>query len=398
MKIVYHHRTRGADAQGVHIQELVKAFRSLGHLVKVVGLTEQGTARPKTKQSGDPAWKRLARRIPYASEILQLGYNLVGLPALMWKLRGADFLYERYSLFNFAGVIASRLCGKPIVLEVNSPLAHEQVKDGEIRFSRMARWSERVIANAATKTIVVSGPLRRMMTENGVAPERLHVMPNGVNIAHLRGSYDTRALRGSLGLGDRVVIGFIGWFKRWHGLEFLLETFERHGLAREGAALLLIGDGPAMPELREYASRRNLDGSVVFTGSVPHDVAPRYLDLIDIAVQPAANAYCCPIKILEYMALSKPIVAPRQENVRELLTDGHQALLFPPGDGVALARALLRLTRDARERARLGRSAHEAIYERGLLWTRNAQTVIDLLPNAAGAPAACAAAEGARQR
>ncbi len=397
MKIVYHHRTRGADAQGVHIQELVKAFRLLGHTVEVIALTDRGPAPVAAKESGDPAWKRLARRVPFISELLQLGYNLVGLPMLIWKLRGADFLYERYSLFNFAGVLAGKLCGKPVVLEVNSPLAYEQTKDGDIRMARLARWSERAIANAATKVIVVSGPLRRMMIENGVAAERLRVMPNGVNIVHLRGGSDSSALRDTLGLQGRIVIGFIGWFKRWHGLEFLLETFEQYGLDREGAALLLIGDGPAMPELQEYASRRSMHGSVVFAGAVPREETPRYLDLIDIAVQPAANAYCCPIKILEYMALGKPIVAPRQENIQELLTEGQQALLFPPANSAGLAQALARLTRNARDRVRMGRAAHEAIYDRGLLWTKNAQAVIDLLPGAVRVTAACATAPGAPQ-
>jgi glycosyltransferase involved in cell wall biosynthesis len=122
---------------------------------------------------------------------------------------------------------------------------------------------------------------------------------------------------------------------------------------------------------------------VVFTGAVPHAEIPPYLALIDIAVQPAANEYCCPMKILEYMGLSKAIVAPRQENIEELLEDGRQALLFNPGDRDSLGQALTALARNPGQRRSLGSLGREAIDQRGLLWTANAEAVVRL---ASGAP------------
>ncbi|HEY1754878.1 MAG TPA: glycosyltransferase family 4 protein [Bryobacteraceae bacterium] len=381
MTILYHHRTRATDAQKVHILEMIEAFRALGHQVTIASLveTENQSSEPDrdTKESG---LKKLLRRIPFSSELVQLGYNLFAIPWLLSKIRSshAEFVYERYSLFNFSGVAAAAILGRPIILEVNSPLALEMSREREIRARGLAAWMERVICNAATKVVVVSGPLRRIMIENGVHESKLCLMPNGVNLRRFVVNSDGK-LRESLRIGDRVVIGFVGWFKRWHGLELLLEAFQQSGLGRGKAALLLVGDGPAMGELKDYTSKAGLQTSVIFTGPVSHEAIPAYLDIVDIAVQPAANEYCCPMKILEYMGLGKAIVAPRQENIEELLDDGRDAKLFSPGDVGSFASALAALATDPELRSSIGQSALRTIHERELLWESNARRVLELV-------------------
>ena len=175
---------------------------------------------------------------------------------------------------------------------------------------------------------MVSTPLRRILEQAGVRPEKIMVMPNGVCLQHFQPASASVELRQRLGLAGQTVIGFVGWFRQWHGLEMLLEAFQRSGLGRQRVKVLMIGDGPAMPELREFTADKGLTEHVIFTGPLPHAEVPAYLDLIDIAVQPAANEYCCPMKILEYMALAKPIVAPRQENIQELLRENESACFF----------------------------------------------------------------------
>jgi glycosyltransferase involved in cell wall biosynthesis len=382
MRIVYHHRTRATDAQKVHITEIVKAFRDLGHSVEMVSLvpTEQTSADP-SKEAGQAGWQVLVRRIPFVYEVVQLGYNAIGIPLLFWKVlqSSPDFIYERYSLFNFTGVFVAKLLNKPIVLEVNSPFALEQGRDGHIRAVGFANWTERIICNAANTVIVVTGSLRKIMAANGIRPEKLAVMSIGVYLSHFRTRPDSEALRQRLGLDGKVVIGFVGWFRNWHGLDVLIEAFHRAGLAARGAALLLVGDGPAMKQIREQIERLRTSESVILTGALPHEVVPEYLDLIDIAVQPAANEYCCPMKILEYMALSKPVVAPRQENIQELLREDEEAVFFRPGDSEALGIALSGLVSDPPRVKRLGERARSAIDKRGFLWINNAERVTQLV-------------------
>jgi glycosyltransferase involved in cell wall biosynthesis len=381
MKILYHHRTRATDAQKVHILEMTGAFRELGHEVTIASLVEtENRANEPERDANESGWKKLLRRVPFSSEAVQVGYNLFAIPWLLIKIRRshADFIYERYSLLNFSGVAAAALSGIPIVLEVNSPLALEMTRDREIRAGRFAAWTERVICNIATKVIVVSGPLRRIMMQNGVQESKLCLMPNGVNLRRFAVHSDG-GLRESLGIGKRVAIGFVGWFKRWHGLEFLLEAFQKSGLGRGQAVLLLVGDGPATDELKDYVAKTDLQDSVIFTGPVSHEQIPAYLDIVDIAVQPAANEYCCPMKIIEYMGLGKAIIAPRQENIEELLDDGVDAKLFQPGDVDSLARALANLATDSEVRRSLGQSALRTIHTRNLLWESNARRVLEIL-------------------
>jgi glycosyltransferase involved in cell wall biosynthesis len=382
MKVIYHHRTRSTDAQRIHIQEIILAFQELGHEVETVSLVPTDAGQQDAQRdAADAPWKALVRRIPFAYEIVQLGYNLVGIPMLLRSMQrgNADFIYERYSLFNFAGAIAARLCRVPLILEVNSPFALEQSRDKDIRLVRLAAWTERVICNAAAHVVVVSTPLQRIMAQSGVRASRLVLMPNGVDLHKFKPQPRSPELRHSLGLDGAVVIGFVGWFRKWHGLELLLEAFHRSGLGAQGAKMLLIGGGQAMADLQTYVAEHGLQEYVVFTGPLPHAQVPPYLDLIDIAVQPAANEYCCPMKILEYMALGKPIVAPRQENIQDLLREGEEARFFTPGDAVSMGEALAGLVNDRDEAVRMGRKAREAIEGRGYLWTENARKVVEMV-------------------
>jgi glycosyltransferase involved in cell wall biosynthesis len=266
------------------------------------------------------------------------------------------------------------------MLEVNSPFALEQGRDKDIRLQGLAQWMETVTCNLATRIIVVSTPLKTIMAKAGVLPEKIEVMTNGVRLDHFQPQPQSEKLRQSLGIRKSdVVVGFVGWFRKWHGIEMLLEAFQKSKLAGRGVKVMLIGDGQAMADLRQYVQENQLNDSVIFTGPLPHAEVPPYLDLIDIAVQPAANEYCCPMKILEYMALGKPIVAPRQENVRELLSGKEEAQFFKPGDVNSLADALKALVNDPARAQRIGQRAKEAITGRVFLWTTNARRVLEIV-------------------
>ena len=100
----------------------------------------------------------------------------------------------------------------------------------------------------------------------------------------------------------------------------------------------MIGDGPETENLCRLAQELNLQDHVYFTGAIAHRDIPSYVSLLDIAVQPAANEYCCPMKILEYLALGKPLIGPRQENIQELVREGVDAMLVVVEPGARSAR------------------------------------------------------------
>ena len=381
MRIIYHHRTRSTDAQRIHIREIANAFTELGHEVEIVSLVpiEEGAGNPE-RDAGEPLWQRTVRRIPFAYELVQLGYNLIGIPLLLRRVLRSKpaFIYERYSLFNFTGAIVAKLTGKPLILEVNSPFALEQSRDKQIRTVGLANWTERAICRMAAKVIVVSTPLRDIMAGLGVDADKLVVMPNGVRREIMQAELSGTAVRDRFGLGRKVVIGFVGWLRAWHGLEMLIQAFAAAGLDRQDAAVMIVGDGPATDSLRALVGQLGLEKSIVFTGPLAHDRVAEHLAAVDIAVQPAANEYCCPMKILEYMALRKPIVAPRQQNIRDLLRED-EAEFFEPGNQADLGAALTKLVTDAHLRRMLGQAAGDAVVAREYYWTANASRVMELL-------------------
>jgi glycosyltransferase involved in cell wall biosynthesis len=379
MRVLYHHRTRATDAQRIHILEIIRAFQAAGCKVEEAALVSAtASVQDAARDAGEASWKTVARKIPGAYDLLQLGYNLVGAAMLLSRaLRfRPHFIYERYTLHNFAGALVSGLLRIPLVLEVNSPFALEMERDKDIHWPGLAKWSERTICNAADLVVVVSTPLKRIMAAAGVDERRMEVMPNGVDLEHFGDVHPEEGLRASLGLDGRRVVGFVGWFRKWHGLEMLVEAFDRSGLAREDVRLLLVGDGPAMSDLRQEVDRRGLHDAVVFSGPVTHEQVPRYAALFDAAVQPAANEYCCPMKILEYMGMGKAVVAPRQENITELLREPDEAEYFRPGDPEEFARALGAVMRQDERRAALGRNARAAVDARGYKWSANAERVL----------------------
>jgi glycosyltransferase involved in cell wall biosynthesis len=117
---------------------------------------------------------------------------------------------------------------------------------------------------------------------------------------------------------------------------------------------------------------------VHFTGVVPRSEVPGHVAAFDIALQPAVTPYASPLKLFEYLALGKAIIAPRMPNIQEVLRDGHNAVLFDPADDASFARALTRLSADAALRQRLQALARATIGELGLTWHANARRVAAL--------------------
>jgi glycosyltransferase involved in cell wall biosynthesis len=379
MRILYHHRTRSEDAQGVHIYEMITAFRELGHEVDVVALVRGDGAPARTR--GALVWKYIRRCAPtWFYELLALFYNAYGYRRLVAAIRAKrpDFIYERYALNTFCGVWASRKFAIPLVLEVNAPLFLEQQALGRLAFASIARFSERWVCSHSTWTIAVSHTLKALLVQEGVPGDRVVVIPNGVDARKFHPAVSGAPVRRRYDLGDAPVVGFIGWFRPWHGLEMLVQAMHLSGLFNRGVRLLLAGDGPAYTSLHAYAEQHALLPAVVFSGPVRHEEVPAHIAAIDIAVQPSATEYACPMKLLEYMAMARCIVAPDQPNVREVLPD-RSALYFEVGNRESLARALQEALSDPARREAVGRMALDTVHDRELLWHANARRVLGLV-------------------
>jgi glycosyltransferase involved in cell wall biosynthesis len=380
MNILYHHRTQSEDAQGVHIEEMVEAFRNLGHQVAVVAMAESHQDKRRSIITGFLGW--VAHRVPtWFYELMGLVYNLYGYYRLCRAIEATkpSFIYERYALNTVCGIWASRRYGIPLVLEVNAPLFHEQSKLGRLCFARLAEFTERWICSNSVWTITVSQVMKDLLVNNGVPSDKILVMPNGIDPSRFRSHLSGEKIREHYGLQQKVVIGFVGWFRPWHGLEMLLEIMKDSDLAKLDVHLLLVGHGPAYLTLRQYAEANNLLHVVTFTGPVRHEDIPEHLAAMDIAVQPSATEYACPMKILEYLGMGKCVVAPDQPNIREIVDQGKTAFLFQPGNKQSLSATLAKVSLDKEARTRAGLLGLQSIQQRGFLWENNARKVLAIL-------------------
>jgi glycosyltransferase involved in cell wall biosynthesis len=378
VRILYHHRTQAEDGQAVHIRSLQNAFRALGHEVEEVSLVSR--AQPASARDGQGAsrWGLVTRAPRAVRELAEYAYSGVARPRLVraGRLRKPDLLYERYAFGNTAGVSAARRLGIPLVLEVNSPMVLELGRTRGLSWPRLARRVEAWIFRHADVVCAVSGVLRELLLEAGVEPKRVIVTPNGVDLERYARP-DRAAARAELGLAPGLegpVLGFVGFYRDWHRLELAIEALTNPGL--RAAHLVLVGQGPAHDELVSAARTRGVEQRVHFAGPRPHERIPALLAAFDVALVPAINAYASPLKLFEYMAASLAVVAPDQPNLREVLADGENGLLFPPGDGAALRAALERLAVDPELRRRLGDRARATVVERDLTWRANAERVL----------------------
>lgn len=373
MRILYHHRLASKDGQLVHVDELVRALGRRGHEVTVLAppLYEN---RPFGAEGG--IVDRLKRGLPAALyELLELAYGLLtGLRLLLAARRlRPDLLYERYSLHTPAGALVRALGGPPLLLEVNAPLAEERARFDGLALPRLARAVERAIWRRADRVLVVSEVLAARLRAAGVPADRITVTPNGVDPERLAAAPGEAEARRALGLEGRLVLGFVGFVKAWHGLDAVLDWLARP--ERSEAVLLIAGDGPHGAALARRANELGITDRVRFLGIVPRARVPAVVRAFDIALQPAVVDYASPLKLVEYMALGRAILAPDSANIREVLRHGESAWLVAP-DG--LAAGLDRLAGDPGLRARLGAGARAVVLERELTWDANARRVEEL--------------------
>ena len=297
MKILYHHRTLADGAEGVHIEQIVRALRGLEHDVRVWSLIGQQTNRRSGRAS---ALGRLKAALPkMLFELAEIGYGAPAGVRLYAAARrfGANLIYERYACANAAGVLAKRALGIPLILEVNAPLVLERQEfEGGLALPGALAGVERYVFRHADRCIVVSTPLADYLEGLGTARARIEIMPNGADATRFDPNRRADALRERLGITGGPVVGFTGVVRRpWHGPELLVEAVARCGVSQ--AMILFIGDGPAVDDIRALARDFGIGERVVVTGRVAHDEIPDYLAACDVTVSPRATFYASPMKI-----------------------------------------------------------------------------------------------------
>ncbi len=320
-------------------------------------------------------------RIPFApvAEWRDIRRLSAGIDTLVrdWK---PDLLHAHSPVLGaLAALPVARRHGLPFVYEIrafweDAAVSNGTGREGDLRY-RITRYLEdRAVARADVVIVICEG-LRQDLIARGVTPDKITVSPNGVDL-DLFGDPPPpdEELRAQLGLDGADVIGFIGSFYDYEGLDDLVAAMPRLIRARPQAHLLLVGGGPRAEALRAQAQASPVASHIHFVGRVPHHEVERYYSLIDVLAYPRKamrlTELVTPLKPLEAMAQGRLVAASSVGGHRELIEDGVTGTLFPPDDPAALADAVAGLLNDRAlwdERRRVAR----AFVEQERSWANN---------------------------
>ncbi len=405
----------GNKGASVHVREFTDALVGLGHEVRIYATSALSGGAPNSNGNTTRApltvlapseQTRMGARTVAASlgalnsqpdrkhlfsEVLQVLSDPELVRAAEPLLRDwvPDLVIARHTLFSAAGLTLARSLGCPLVLEVNAPLIEERRRYWGLTLDRAAQEKEQMVFGGADLLVAVSEGVRAYLLRCGAPRERIMVQPNGVNLSIFHPEIDDSVVRDRYNLQNRLVVGFAGSLKPWHGVDMLLRAFASVSrvLLLQGEAgelplhLLIVGEGPQHEHLAQLAGELEIRDAVTFTGAVPHDDVSGYLAAMDIAVAPylpTDGFYFSPLKVMEYLAMGRAIVAPRLGQIPSLLqgSDGPCGLIYSPDDQHELAAALLRLSREPELRRLFGlRAAAQA--RRRASWRTIAQQIVE---------------------
>ncbi len=381
------------DAPYIQQRSIAEALRARGHKLTFVApldLNEVACTddpqRPKLAArtwSDSRGFKLASKGAWWVQQKLGVPYlnvfaNYRRFDACLQCLPGHDLVYERNGLYKIDVAMACKRLGLPYVLFLDADEIMEHDYMGK-PITGILRWRAKQMVRynlkAADCVICVSEPAKANLITNWQVPAaKLVVFPNGVDVERFRPYPATRAeIRTTLGVENNPLFMFVGSFYGWHDVTTLLEAFAQVLIAQPCARLALVGDGEQRPAMQQRANQLGIGHAVQFTGSVPHAEVPRLVSAADVAVAPYPkmqhDLWLSPMKLFEYMASGMAVIASAVGQIGEVVQDGNNGLLVPPGDPSALALAMQQLIGDATLRTRLGRQARLDI-EQKYSWGR----------------------------
>lgn len=290
-----------------------------------------------------PAW---LTRLPVAREMAEMRATESRIAALIAEHR-PDIVHAHSPVLTaMPAARAARRAGLPLVYEVralweDAAVDHGTSRQGDLRYLSVRALETRALRRADA-VVTLCRAMRDEISARGVPGSRLCVVGNAVDPARFRPAEPRdAALAARLGLQGCPVLGFIGSFYHYEGLDLLITALVQIRAQHPGAVLLLVGGGEQEPQLRALAARLGLQDVVRITGRVPHAEVGRYYDLIDFLVYPRRRMrltdLVTPLKPLEAMAEGRIVLASDVGGHRELIRDGETGFLFPPDDPAKLA-------------------------------------------------------------
>ncbi len=373
MDIIYLHRIASKDGQYVHVEELTNAILEQGHDIRFIA--PQFTDDSEFGSDGGFVSKLKEKLPQFVYEILELSYSLLIALKLVIAIvqKRPDFIYERYNLYQPAGVIIAKIFRLPLLLEVNAPLFDERRKYSGIAIPWLAKGIENFTWKQATKVLPVTQVLADIVMARGVSKARIEVVHNGIN-EHVYEKFD---LKPKTTDNPEIVVGFVGFLNPWHRLDLAIEAMSE--LKHLNIRLLCVGEGNdnIRETLLAQSHELGIPDRVEFTGLKARNEVFDYVKQFDIALQPAVTAYASPLKLFEYLAAGSVIVAPNSPNILEIV-DNDTAILFENEDLQSFKEQLKYAITHFNDLFALRERARKMVLDKGFTWQGNARRVVKI--------------------
>lgn len=394
MKILYYspHPTHDIVSEvgyATHQREIIEALKRAGHnvLPVILGGTDTDTLPVISGENYRPGklkallkkiiprfvWTtlnniRLLKHDRYAAGILEK--NILDFKP--------DLVYERSEYLQDSG---TKMCLKYKLkhfIEVNAPFVEEMHDfEGYSLLQGLAHKKEKFKYRHADQVFCVSSALAKFLIDTYQCnPEKIIVQPNCINPGRWKvNESEVLRIRKKCLAGEGKIIGFVGSMFPYHGVDVLIKAYASLVPDREiKSALLIVGDGAVMPELKELTNKLGVQEQVFFTGKIPHDQVFNYIAAMDVCVMARSNWYGSPVKLFEYGLMKKPVIAPENGPVCDVMRHMEDAWLLGKGES-ELQNALEKLILDAGLANRLAANLHHKILH-DFTWDIAAERII----------------------
>lgn len=308
---------------------------------------------------------------PYLSEIYLMRCMMRQIRQKIGAIRPQVVHAHSPVLNGWPARFVSRRTALPLVYEVrafweDAAVDHGTTREGSWRY-RMTRNLETMLMQRADRVVTLSQTMRAEILSRGIPAGKVHVVPNAVDAARFTAKPPRPELLRKYQLEANHVIGFIGSFYHYEGLDLLIAAFEKVHAQFPKTRLLLVGDGFERKNLENRANQSPARSAIIFTGAVSPNEVIDYYALMDILAYPRhkmrLTELVCPLKPLEAMALNKCIIGSDVGGIREFINPGETGLLFKPDDIDDQAKALCQLIASPDLRRQLGMNGRKAVVQ-----------------------------------
>jgi glycosyltransferase involved in cell wall biosynthesis/2-polyprenyl-3-methyl-5-hydroxy-6-metoxy-1,4-benzoquinol methylase len=376
-----------------HVAGVINALSELGH---VIAFSSPESPKYLNKEVDIVPIQMFGQfAIPPEANLFRIHERSVAATKLFAKSFAPTMIYQRLSIGDFAGAQLADELGIPLIVEYNASEVWVVENWGrKLHYMNLCIQAEDAMLNMANLVFTISEPLQDELLNRGIQPHRIHWYPNCVDSdiydSNRWTNDELRATRKSFGAtDDSFVLTFVGTFGQWHGAEVLAEAAVLLSQDQEWKSstqiyILFIGDGLNQSLCKEIIRDTAAEKFVHFAGLLPQHITPKYMAASDAFVAPhvpntdGTKFFGSPTKLFEYMAMGKPIVASRLDQLADILEDGETAYLVEPGDAQSLATGIRRMLDDTGGRETISHNAL-SIVRSDYTWTRHVTEIIDAI-------------------